>query len=50
MSKIDNTHKAFGFNSFNFGIANCETKFSVANYELLIIKVLAKNPTKINSI
>lgn len=34
MLKIDNIHKAFGFNSFNFGIANCETKFSVANYEL----------------
>lgn len=34
MPKIDNTHKAFGFNSFKFGIANCETKFSVANYEL----------------
>lgn len=34
MLKIDNTHKAFGFNSFNFGIANCEMKFCVANYEL----------------
>ena len=34
MPKIDNTHKAFGFNSFNFAIANFETKFSVANNEL----------------